>query len=528
MTSSKQTMSKKNDDSIERIFRQVLTQYDDASSTIKNDWTKMEQMLVEAERQRAAIRSKRNKGIAFSVAAVIGLLTAVYFLSFNNQAPTIAENEAAPNETQVSAGADSSRVGSIGQNADSLISPDMTVDDNKHQSGELQKSLDTEALPANGEVAKAGNERAIQGSEKPSGQITSPSPQRIDGTQDKGSNRANNNRRELATIIAPADSEHLRVNGGDEIPGEAVGVESQGIVSNSDNGEDGRTSARKSRDLVAPSDDAKGEMTIMDDKGLPSKESDSSSTGNGPSHGKSEAISNADSLSVDKTFVAKTDSTITGERAEDISKRSLLPFHRLSVSLLFAPEFSATSMSGYSRPGESYGLRVGYQITRRFGVATGVIRSRKKYTGSGYDYKPVNPAYWEYRTNGVIPEEIDGRCLIYELPLSFRYDVIQSSKSNVFATAGISSFFMASQLYEYSFEQPNPGADTDWSTSKMENYWFSSVMISAGYERNIGNSWAIGIEPYLKMTLSEIGWPNVKLFSTGGYITLRYKFMMKQ
>jgi hypothetical protein len=185
-------------------------------------------------------------------------------------------------------------------------------------------------------------------------------------------------------------------------------------------------------------------------------------------------------------------------------------------------------MNSYTTPGESIGLRIGYQVSQRLSVSTGLIRSTKKYLGSGDDYKPVNPAYWQIRTNGIVPEEIDSRCLVYELPFSVRYDVIYAQRSSIFLSAALSSFFMASQQYEYTFSGPNPGADTEWSTSRSENYWFSAGMVSAGYERNIGRSWVIGIEPYVKLSLSEIGWPNVKLFSTGGYVTLRYKFMKKQ
>ena len=75
-------MSKKSDDSIERIFRQALTQYD---TTFKeSDWLKMEQLLNEDMKRRAAIRSKRIKGTAFTLTGLTGLFIAVYFLAFND------------------------------------------------------------------------------------------------------------------------------------------------------------------------------------------------------------------------------------------------------------------------------------------------------------------------------------------------------------------------------------------------------------------------------------------------------------
>jgi hypothetical protein len=70
-------MSKKSDDSIERIFRQALTQYE---TTFKeSDWLKMEHLLNEDLKRRAAIRSKRIKGTAFTLTGLTGLIIAVYF-----------------------------------------------------------------------------------------------------------------------------------------------------------------------------------------------------------------------------------------------------------------------------------------------------------------------------------------------------------------------------------------------------------------------------------------------------------------
>lgn len=524
-------MSKKSDDSIERIFRQVLTQYDDASSTIKNDWMKMEQMLVEEERRLAAIRSKRNKGIAFTVAALIGLLTGVYFLSFRNPSPSIAKHEVAPNETQVSAGEDNDGIGNVPTNADNLLSTD-TADNIEQHSLENEEKLSTDDLHTDEVDASMkndqanGHDRLVKGDEYSSNKFQSREPRERREAQLERSKGLQN---APATSLPPATNQHLRTDRGGVIPNEKRATESIERSTTKNKQVDNGEVVRKNDDSPVLLETADGEEFKNGEGPVVSEKKEKIDAVTDSSQDPAQAAAlGADSLSVDRSVVSGADSVNTPETITDASDRSVLPFHRLSIALLFSPEFSATTMSGYSRPGESYGLRIGYQITRRFGISTAIIRSRKKYTGSGYDYKPVNPAYWDYRTNGVIPEEIDGRCLIYEVPVTIRYDVMQSAKSNVFASAGISSFFMASQLYEYSFDQPNPGADTEWSTSRMENYWFSSLMISAGYERNVGNSWAIGIEPYLKMTLSEIGWPNVKLFSTGGYVTLRYKFMMKQ
>jgi hypothetical protein len=38
---------------------------------------------------------------------------------------------------------------------------------------------------------------------------------------------------------------------------------------------------------------------------------------------------------------------------------------------------------------------------------------------------------------------------------------------------------------------------------------------------------AVGIEPYIKIPLRDIGWSNLKLFSVGASITVRYRILNK-
>ena len=91
-------MSKKSDDSIERIFRQALTQYD--TTFQESDWVKMEKLLNEEANRRAAARSKRIKGTAYTLTGLTGLIIAVYFLAFRNPSGSIAELNNSVNEMQ--------------------------------------------------------------------------------------------------------------------------------------------------------------------------------------------------------------------------------------------------------------------------------------------------------------------------------------------------------------------------------------------------------------------------------------------
>jgi hypothetical protein len=157
----------------------------------------------------------------------------------------------------------------------------------------------------------------------------------------------------------------------------------------------------------------------------------------------------------------------------------------------------------------------------------GATKSLKRYEGYGEEYSPPE-GYWQNRTNGVVPDEVEGKCGIIEVPLMIQYDVQQKSKSRVFVSAGVSSYFMRSEHYQYTFNEPNPGAANSWTAREPTNYLFKIGHLSAGYDRLIGKKFTIGIEPFLKVPFEGIGWTNINLYSTGASINLRYNILSSQ
>jgi hypothetical protein len=200
---------------------------------------------------------------------------------------------------------------------------------------------------------------------------------------------------------------------------------------------------------------------------------------------------------------------------------------RWSIVASFSPDFSTIGSQEYTAPGEAFGLVVHYHFNKRFSVSTGVVKSNKKYIGKGSDYKPSGN-YWNNRTNGVVPEQVEGRCNVVEIPISIQYRVASLKNSSLFISGGMSSYFMRHESYKYTFETYNPGTDYSWASKKPSHFLFSIANFSVGYERNVSQRVAIGIEPYAKIPLANIGWANVKLFSTGASITFRYRLLKKK
>jgi hypothetical protein len=531
-------MSKKSDDSIDRIFRQALTQYD--TKFHEDDWLKMEKLLNEEAQRRVAARSKRIKGTAYTLIGLTGLFIVVYFLAIKNPSGPIAQlsdsviemqaSEALTNNGNVKLENPSEGLLSQLDSSESKPAQEKELTDLPNSKGSKDKSSMTdnnrgndtsgiERQNAHDSQSGVSNNRAHDANDHGRAQLQKPPVKTSTGL--KTEERSELSRNQAKETDKPGLDPSNKSNPSLTPPENAGNVEadmlsrSDGGLGHSnlpaDSGGSGKGTLNYDQDVIKTNDDHQNSKTLV------------------PEPYKEEIPAAVDSASVPEKILrtsAADFSSIPESTAPESSKSK--PNSRWSVGFVIAPEFSTTKLTSYSSPGESYGLRIGYQLSNRFSVNAGLIRSQKKYEGSGEGYKPRNPAYWQIRTNGVVPEEIYSKCLVYELPLGLQFDAIQTSKSRLFASTAISSYFMISQAYEYTFQSPNPGADTGWRSRGSESYWFSVGMVSAGYERYITKSFAIGIEPYLKISLSEIGWPNIKLYSTGAYVTLRYKFMSRR
>lgn len=206
---------------------------------------------------------------------------------------------------------------------------------------------------------------------------------------------------------------------------------------------------------------------------------------------------------------------------EETSVPSVAP--RLSLLLSFAPDFTSTS-NRYQAPGKAFGAVLHYHFLSRWSVFAGVIRNNKQYVGDGEDYTPPL-GYWKRNTNGVIPSSIDGSCSVLEFPLMVQYTVASGNKHRWLVSAGTSSYLMLSESYRYQFEEPNPGAASGWDSRNSDRFYFNMINFALGYEREVLPGVMLGLEPYVKIPIEEIGWVNLKLFSTGASVTLRYKLL---
>ncbi|HEV7351059.1 hypothetical protein [Telluribacter sp.] len=199
------------------------------------------------------------------------------------------------------------------------------------------------------------------------------------------------------------------------------------------------------------------------------------------------------------------------------------PAAKWAVRLGVSPDMSSVGLRdftspGLSRPGPSASLLIDYSVTSRLYLQTGVIRSLKTYQALPGQYEW--PAYWNQY---VKPSSVDGDCQVLEIPLNLRYDIEQGTRSTWFVGTGLSSYRMQKEIYKYHYERPDPSIKRWRWEGQTGWYWLSHLNASVGYEYHLSDRLSLLAEPYVRLPLRKIGYGKVNLFTTGMWVSVRYR-----
>lgn len=192
----------------------------------------------------------------------------------------------------------------------------------------------------------------------------------------------------------------------------------------------------------------------------------------------------------------------------------------LYLNLSYSPDFSAVVKNSFFKMGHNFSAQLEYQFLPRWSVMSGVIKSQKHYN-AGNDQMSW-PTNW-----GEMPKELEGmegNCNVLDIPLNFRYNIKGDDRATMFVVGGISNFILLQEQYDYIYPEY---IDTDNMMKSWEGqsgFLFAGMAnLSLGYERMITPSISLQIEPFVKAPLRDFGFTDVKLISTGVFVTGRIK-----
>ncbi len=193
----------------------------------------------------------------------------------------------------------------------------------------------------------------------------------------------------------------------------------------------------------------------------------------------------------------------------------------VGISFAASPDFSSVGLTSIGETGSRVGFSVDYSLSRRLSINAGAIWTNNKYEAYGKDYKPPY-GFW---TNGIVPDETMGECKILDIPVNLRYNVVLRHRHMLFLSAGISSYIMLEEHYNYYYDQDDPDLIHYWGSEEPSAHLFGIANASVGYEFLLLDKLSLQVEPFIKLPLTGIGYGKVELNSLGSYFSLKYRLL---
>ena len=210
------------------------------------------------------------------------------------------------------------------------------------------------------------------------------------------------------------------------------------------------------------------------------------------------------------------------EKSKQIKKNS----SRFSISVLGGTNLNSVQFNNLSKAGFDYGILVGYRISPKLEVRTGLVFSKKYFTATGenisFDSAKLNlPSY-----NTINLEDATGYCRFMEVPVMLYYQFSSKRKISFYAAGGFSISKMRMESIHYTFladgntivERSHTSArhnKSDFSTSVTSNF-------SIGLKYNLAKRWNISAEPYLRLPLTRFNNNNLRFSTFGTMLSLTY------
>jgi hypothetical protein len=188
--------------------------------------------------------------------------------------------------------------------------------------------------------------------------------------------------------------------------------------------------------------------------------------------------------------------------------------HFFYIGVVAGPDLSTVKLDKIIKTGFTLGVITGYSFNKRVSVESGLLLDKKYYYSAGKYFNTKN-VYLPY--HGEL-DNVDGYCNMIELPFNLKYNLKSNNKVNWFAVAGISSYFMNKENYDYRYRVYGQQKEGNLSSKDASKILASVMNIRLGYSHNVGKTGAIRVEPYIKIPFRGIGIGSLPITSSGIYL----------
>lgn len=195
---------------------------------------------------------------------------------------------------------------------------------------------------------------------------------------------------------------------------------------------------------------------------------------------------------------------------------------RRYVHLVAGVGFNEVKQQSFSRPGVEAGIRLGFRISKRWALETGLLYAEKYYSSAGkyFNMKKAEPAM-----QNMDLLSMNGASNIIQIPVKVKFNIHATKKGVLFSTAGISSYILIKEKNNYEFLLNGTRQQMEVIYKEPRRYLVAALDISTGYELPITNKKTLRIEPYLQIPLKGVGIGLLPVTSAGIHVS--YPLLIK-
>jgi hypothetical protein len=188
---------------------------------------------------------------------------------------------------------------------------------------------------------------------------------------------------------------------------------------------------------------------------------------------------------------------------------------RFALSVLAAPDINGVGSFQESKVGTNVGLLFSAGLSKKFTISTGVLYSDKPYLTAFENYHtpyqfPVNPV------------NVAANCQMLDIPVNIGYQVYNKHQNKISIGTGLSSYIMLHQSFTFNYADPYNTGPSNFNVPNSSGYFFGVLNLNATYERQLNSKVGISFQPYLKLPLTNIGYSQVRLQTTGVAVGLTW------
>lgn len=178
-----------------------------------------------------------------------------------------------------------------------------------------------------------------------------------------------------------------------------------------------------------------------------------------------------------------------------------------AVSVLASPDVNGVGGFNNTRVGTNAGLLFTLNMAK-WSISTGAVYADKPYTSSFSQYT----SSYQFSSN---PTQVSASCTVLDIPLNVGYLVYHKNRDKFSIGTGLSSYFMLREDYTFTYAPNGVQGPATYSIRNQNRHLFGVLNLNATYQRAISPRFGIGVQPYLKLPLTGIGYGQVNLRSAG-------------